>query len=526
MIAAFGLVMNSTAVVIGAMLVAPLMTPILGLALGLVRGNAHLLGTAGRAETIGVAVSILAGAMLGWLLPDQFEPTQEMLSRTQPNLFDLLVAVFAGLAGAYALVEEKLSPVLPGVAISTAIVPPLANCGLCLSLGAYSGASGSFLLFFTNFLSILLVSSLVFSAAGMSARLKLRSGVTLVRRFGIAVVGFVSILVILAGNLLEMFEYRHLKLSVKEMLEAEFVNLRIHSLQQLLLEKKHDELIVGIDVQAPEVIGPRQVARLEQSLSSATAMPTRLYVRTSLTHTVSARGSTGQAFEHTLDGIARAGRGDQLNQTMVTAEQIIREFMEERRGLRLERLGLFPVEGRILLMADTSGPRSLSSDEILELRQTINGRIKTDKPVELVINAELSELRDERGALRVEFTLPLALAAAEQELHDGIAQYARDWLRERSVWTDGWSMTVLDEQLHLLLETRAGRLLNEQQRLSLNRELERYFDIPLQLYVRSRLDTVLGPEGERALPELLMEYRDRNRETYGEQIRDTIIKSR
>jgi len=159
LIAALGLVMNNVAVIIGAMLVAPLMTPIMGLSLALVRGDTKLLGTAGRSEVLGVALSIFAGALLGLGLPSYFEPTPEMLNRTHPNLFDLLVAVLAGLAGAYALADEKISPVLPGVAISTAIVPPLANCGMAISLGAYQGARGSFLLFFTNFLSILLEPS-------------------------------------------------------------------------------------------------------------------------------------------------------------------------------------------------------------------------------------------------------------------------------------------------------------------------------------------------------------------------------
>ena len=72
----------------------------------------------------------MAGLLIGLMLPDHFEPSAEMVARTRPNLFDLLVAVLAGLAGAYALVKERLSPVLPGVAISTAIVPPLANAGL------------------------------------------------------------------------------------------------------------------------------------------------------------------------------------------------------------------------------------------------------------------------------------------------------------------------------------------------------------------------------------------------------------
>jgi uncharacterized hydrophobic protein (TIGR00271 family) len=111
-IAAFGLLMDSTAVVIGAMLVAPLMTPILGLGLALVQGNSALLGHALRAEVIGVLVAIAASLLVGLSIP-YFEATPEMWSRTQPNLLDLLVALFAGIAGAYALVDEKLSPAVP-----------------------------------------------------------------------------------------------------------------------------------------------------------------------------------------------------------------------------------------------------------------------------------------------------------------------------------------------------------------------------------------------------------------------------
>jgi hypothetical protein len=108
-IAVFGLIQNSTAVVIGAMLVAPLMTPIFGIALALVRSHASLLGRAIRAEIAGVILTILLGAGCGVIFPE-LQVTPEMLSRTSPTLLDLLVAIFAGLAGAYAMVDEHLSP--------------------------------------------------------------------------------------------------------------------------------------------------------------------------------------------------------------------------------------------------------------------------------------------------------------------------------------------------------------------------------------------------------------------------------
>ena len=158
LIATFGLIANSVAVIIGAMVVAPLMTPIFGLALALVRADSKLLGRALQALTVGVVVAVGVSALFG-SLPLALEITPEMLARTRPNLLDLLVAVLAGFAGAYAMIDEHLSPTLPGVAIAVAVVPPLANTGLCLAVGAYMGMSGSFLLFLANVLSILLVSA-------------------------------------------------------------------------------------------------------------------------------------------------------------------------------------------------------------------------------------------------------------------------------------------------------------------------------------------------------------------------------
>ena len=208
-IATFGLIKDSTAIVIGAMLVAPLMTPIFGIALGLVRGGASLFGRSIRAEIVGVVITVALGALFGLLIPE-LDSTKEMLARTKPNLLDLLVAVFAGFAGAYALVDEKISPALPGVAIATAIVPPLANTGLCLALGAFHGATGSFLLFFANFLSILLVAAVVFYASGMDRDFEKATKKDIFRRFGLAGVGFLAVAVVLSYGLNKMIQERRL----------------------------------------------------------------------------------------------------------------------------------------------------------------------------------------------------------------------------------------------------------------------------------------------------------------------------
>ena len=119
-IAAIGLIQNSAAVVIGAMLVAPLMTPLLGLGLALVQGNPVLAKISFRAVVMGLGVSLLVGFLTGLLTPGFDEPTREMLGRGGPGLLDLSVAFASGLAAAYASSRPGLLAALPGVAIAAA----------------------------------------------------------------------------------------------------------------------------------------------------------------------------------------------------------------------------------------------------------------------------------------------------------------------------------------------------------------------------------------------------------------------
>jgi uncharacterized hydrophobic protein (TIGR00271 family) len=199
----FGLMANSAAVIIGAMLVSPLMTLIFGTSLSLVRGDPNLMERALRAVVLGIILAIGVAAILG-SLPVGVEPAPEMLSRTKPTLFGLLVAVLATFAGTYAMIDERLSPALPGVAIATAIVPPLSNSGICLAWGAYKGALGSFVLFLANFFSILLVSSITFIVAGLIPVWHRKSTIGAIRRFGLPVIGFAIIAGVLTPNLKQL----------------------------------------------------------------------------------------------------------------------------------------------------------------------------------------------------------------------------------------------------------------------------------------------------------------------------------
>lgn len=170
-IATLGLVLDSAAVIIGAMLIAPLMSPILRCALALVRGDLRRVGHALGTLFLGALLAVVISALLGTLVssgPFNFleELPREVLGRTRPNLFDLVVALAGGTAAAYALAQPRLSAALPGVAIATALMPPLCTVGIGLSQGQILVSGGALLLFLANFTAILLASSLTFVLVG------------------------------------------------------------------------------------------------------------------------------------------------------------------------------------------------------------------------------------------------------------------------------------------------------------------------------------------------------------------------
>ncbi len=164
-IASFGLLQNSPAVVIGAMLVAPLMSPIVGLGLSMVLGELHFLQMASRSVGRGVLLALVVSAIVGTIQIGQPLPN-EVLARTAPNLLDLGVALFSGLAGAYALCYSQAAGALPGVAIAAALVPPLATVGIAAVTGNYDRSLGALLLFGTNLITIASASALTFFILG------------------------------------------------------------------------------------------------------------------------------------------------------------------------------------------------------------------------------------------------------------------------------------------------------------------------------------------------------------------------
>jgi uncharacterized hydrophobic protein (TIGR00271 family) len=164
-IASLGLMADSAVAIVGAMLIAPLMRPILAIAYGVVTGRRTLLSRAFMTLLIGVLVTVL----IAWLTEQILglrEPTREIMARTRPSMIDLGVAVAAGIAAGLASIRRNIADTLPGVAIAVALVPPLCVLGITLSIGAFDQAWGAALLFAVNLVAIVLCAVVVFLIDG------------------------------------------------------------------------------------------------------------------------------------------------------------------------------------------------------------------------------------------------------------------------------------------------------------------------------------------------------------------------
>ncbi len=187
-IATQGLLSNSPAVIIGAMLVAPLMSPIIGIGLSSINGDENMLRDSAASLALGAFFAILlstlltaANEQLPFVALQIDSLPSEVIARTRPSPLDLIVALAGGVAAAFALAMPNISAALPGVAIATALMPPLCTVGVGIALGRWDIAGGAFLLFITNAITIAFAAVLVFSGLGFRPLIK-KEGNSLMRR--------------------------------------------------------------------------------------------------------------------------------------------------------------------------------------------------------------------------------------------------------------------------------------------------------------------------------------------------------
>lgn len=374
LIAGFALIIDSDATLIGANVVAPLMTPIFGISLGLLRGDSRLLRKALLAEFGGAALGVVLCAGLG-LLPLGGEASPALLAQTRPTLIDLLVAALAGFAGVLAMIDRRISPVLPGVAIATALNPPIAAIGLCLAAGSLAGAWGAFLLFSANVLAILGVGAVLFLWSGFVTRSEVGPLAGLVRRFAGASLGLLLVSTLLTLHLLRLVRDIRTDGTVRAVLEDALSHVPNTALEGFESSRADDGLDVLSTVRTPRVIEPGEVERIQERLAAALHAPVRLFVRSLVTADVSATGTTSLRPFRGLDGRvteAALGREARLRQE---AEQVAREAIAEHPQLVLHDVELVPLATGPVVVVSVEGPREPAASDVAALEERLRVRL-------------------------------------------------------------------------------------------------------------------------------------------------------
>lgn len=263
-IAVIGLLQSSTPVVIGAMLLSPLMGPIMGLGFALAIGDFNWLKQSARSLAWGSALAIGLCALLVFFSPIQ-TITPQIAARTQPNLFDLLVALFSGMAGAYAMIRGQAGAIV-GVAIATALMPPLAVIGFGLATLNWTAFSGAILLYLTNLVTIALTALAMARVYGFRSSLSARQ--TRFKNFVVIAV-FAGLVVPLAFSLSQIAWEARAQGAIRGEIEEAFVD--DSAIDNLSVDFRSNPIIVTTTVFTPLL---KNDAEVEADL--ARALKTRL----------------------------------------------------------------------------------------------------------------------------------------------------------------------------------------------------------------------------------------------------------
>ncbi|MGB7413725.1 MAG: TIGR00341 family protein [Thermosynechococcaceae cyanobacterium] len=272
-ISTLGLLAGSAATIIGAMIIAPLMGPIIGMAYSLVVGNRRLLKRSSLTLFKGILLCIVVSLVIALMIGLR-TPSTEITARIRPTLIDLGVALAAGAAGAFGFSRRQVSTALPGVAIAVALVPPLSVIGIGIAWGSPRVGFGSSILFLTNLIGIIFSGCIVFL---------LEQYGTLERAKKSLVAGGVALLLLglpLGWSLRNILIQDNAKRQVKNLISQRTLTFAKTEVERIEIFPISGELLIELDVIAnPGTVTRQQVKLVQQFLTKELKSPVRLKVR-------------------------------------------------------------------------------------------------------------------------------------------------------------------------------------------------------------------------------------------------------
>jgi len=269
-IASIGLNMNSTAVIIGAMLISPLMTPIVGLGFGLAIFDTRLIKQSLNVLLTQVLVSLLVSALYFWISPLSYA-SSELIARTSPTIWDVLIAIAGGIAGVIGSRKKEANNIVPGVAIATALMPPICTAGYGLANGNVRFLYGALYLFLINCVFIMLTN--IVGTRILMRKSPLRSFKELNIKMRIGLISFIVVLILPATySAITLTIDQARKEGIKQFVGKEFTN---HTVISQVYKSSKNELVLTI---VGNPISEEQLETLRQKQASYGIQSVRLKV--------------------------------------------------------------------------------------------------------------------------------------------------------------------------------------------------------------------------------------------------------
>lgn len=503
LLAGFGLLSNSAAVVVGAMLVSPLMTPIFGISVSLVTGDVKLLRRAVIAEFGGIALILMLTYVLG-MMPFSLEITPEMLARTRPNLLDLLVAILAGFAGCMAIMDERISPVLPGVAIATSLTPPLATSGLSLAFGAYEGSGGAFLLFFANFLAILIVAAVLFSLSGLVVSGKNQTTGVVARRFLTPIIGLVAVSILLTHYLIGMIDQWKTLQTADRVIAKELANEPSTAIDNVIIDRHTEGGTVNVlaVIRTPRVINPEKAKTVEKALANALKKPVQMFFRCSITHDVTATGSANLLARPDLNGDFTEKALPEDVRIAQISEQVVREMALDFPYIDLQdvRLVKFP-SGPVVIVSIVS-PSEPLPEGVRKVEKVINERIG-GKPVKLLVRVIKSVDVTDKGRLLLGQAHFEKMSEEQQQMQTFIEESTRRLLAQfKGVIVLNLDAAQIGRDWRIHAEVIGPRMLSPKDIKRLEKNLVDLTHESIKITLLSSMEAAITDEGYYSVNEL------------------------
>lgn len=491
-ICSFGILANSTVTVIGAATIAPLTDPILGIALGIVRGETKSFRRSLMTELAGVAICLVSGALLALMFgPEQIDFQQsEIVANIRPTLLDLAIGFCAGLAAAYAAVNPRIGHSVAGVAIAISLVPPLCVSGLCFGgalagQGTFKEAGGGFLLFFANFVAIELAAGLLFTAVGLSRWKALREDKQLWRAFVVNLLLLGMTAWFLQQQLTLMLRERMADKVIRQIVTIELGKLSGVRLDSLRLRFEKEKLKVEVLARSPEELSVGFAKYLSERIAQEIGQPVDLSIGTALSSYITPSGRLFVPVPGAPkpEEILRSNTEWALQQALQTFSQV--ELISFRE--------LEPKDGGRRLFVSVRSPYLIDEELVTRLQDLTKQFLstRTEEPGELSLVVRTTLIQDYTPQGRVVSSVDTFATRAERKRLE-IEQRASDILREDIALVPD---TVLletranlvpgenegQERLDVQVQVQSATLLPQAKVLEWRRRLERELGLPTHL---------------------------------------------